>query len=243
MSNTTTRLGYEIIKTASKYVTPNDICYEINGDNRGNCIDEIKCYYEGVVDRCDSDKVTNEPYCAIFAWTMVDMAIKKFDKTAPLWGGVKTKGAYDLLKRAKDRSIKVDNKPAIGSVFYRLSGSPTSSGHVGIVIKVEDDKFHTIEGNNVFTYKGKKYQGVWSWIYKKSAIPGKGFQFIHTETLLGNNEQIAVNYSSGDGEPLRVKDNMSFAGITSSPAGMIVGAIVLGTGAYMMLGNSKTRKS
>ena len=86
-----------------------------------------------------------EAWCAMFGWGIVDQACKVVGARNQV---PKTAGALDLLRKCEATNvIIVEDEPEIGAIMYRKSGEPTATGHIGIVVKVEDDAFWTIEGN------------------------------------------------------------------------------------------------
>ncbi len=216
-----TKFGYEMIKQASADVTPENICYEVTS-NRGGCIDQLKCEYLGNVDYCYSDRVSNEAYCAIVLWTWGMRAIRALGYSDELWMKNKTMGALDMLNRARKTGIEITTDPQPGDGFYRKSGAAGSSGHTGLVVAVEPEKkiFHTIEGNNVFYYLGKRYEGVWGWNYPYGYIAKKGFKFMKYQNIF-DNKLISYNMQTneagltvaGDSHQFNMASMGTYAGI------------------------------
>lgn len=87
-----------------------------------------------------------EAWCAMFGWGIVDQACKVLGAKNNL---PKTAGAKALLTQSKATNvIIVKDEPDIGAVMYRKSASRKATGHIGIVVKIDDDgSFYTIEGN------------------------------------------------------------------------------------------------
>ncbi len=138
-------------------------CREVT-KNRGTCIDEIHLRFSG-------SKTSRDPYCAKFAWVVLDMASGELGIQNPL---PKSAGARIMRDMAKER-MRVDRIPGAGSVFYRYSTAPGASGHIGVVIGWDDTTLYTIEGNNgplVGTYQ-----------YSLSQVENakNGFAFMHVE--------------------------------------------------------------
>jgi len=105
--------------------------------NRGEMLNKLKKTF--------GFKRGSEAWCAMFGWGIVDKACQVVGAKNQV---PKTAGALDLLRKCKATNvIIVDDEPEIGAIMYRKSGEPTATGHIGIVVKVEDDAFWTIEGN------------------------------------------------------------------------------------------------
>lgn len=87
-----------------------------------------------------------EAWCAMFGWGIVDQACKVVNAKNNL---PKTAGAKALLTQSKATNvIIVKDEPDIGALMYRKSADKKSTGHIGVVVKIDDDgSFYTIEGN------------------------------------------------------------------------------------------------
>ena len=125
--------------------------------NRSLCVDQIHQY---------GWTINNDPWCAQFMFMVIDKAAKKFGVTNKL---PKTASTVAMLNGAKAAGIRVDKKPAIGSIMFYSTGSGT--GHVGIVVEVGYKDFATIEGNSGDRVLAQKHD------YKDK------FQFIHVEEM------------------------------------------------------------
>lgn len=233
----TTKYGMEVINVAKSFVTPEDICYEVT-TNKGNCIDELKCIYKGILDNCNSSKIQDEAYCAITVWVFNLLAQEKMGLDSTFWKTkMKTAGAKDMLNKAKANGIKVDKNPTPGSIFYRKPGiGSTASGHNGLVVWKDDKYFYTIEGNNTFNYNGKKYEGVWGWSYPLSVINGeRDYQFMHTEAMYGNNYDVEIDFSNNNGLiTLASKNSNEFDEGDINWVGIGFGAGVMGLSGFLL---------
>lgn len=86
-----------------------------------------------------------EAWCAMFGWGIIDQACKKVKGKNLL---PKSAGAKDLLNKAlATNTVIVSDLPEIGSVMYRKSGDKKATGHIGVVVSIENNGFYTIEGN------------------------------------------------------------------------------------------------
>lgn len=134
--------------------------------NRGVCVDEIHTLF----DPKWVQSKRAEAWCAKFVWVVFEEAARQSGEANPL---PRTAGARDMLVRAKKTSLRVDNLPQEGDVFYRRSSSPGATGHVGIVTEVTSDGITTCEGNldNRVAY----YHYSW----QKINDPSWDFAFIH----------------------------------------------------------------
>ena len=131
-------------------------------NSKSKCTDEIKKLYNG--------KVNNEAWCCKFVWAMTNEACKKLGIENPL---KQTASTITLLNETK-KKIRTDTNPSKGAIFYTTRDG---GGHVGFVIKVNENKFDTIEGNT--TNSNGEY-GVWN---KTRDTKTKNYQFIHLEDL------------------------------------------------------------
>ncbi|MCX6154415.1 MAG: CHAP domain-containing protein [Candidatus Kapabacteria bacterium] len=219
-----TRLGYEIVNQAVAWVTPESICTEdyINGHyvNTSSCIDTVYNTYYG------KENVTQEAYCTIFAWIVIDGACKSLGLENIL--PKSTGGAYIFDKVKKDGSMRVDGTPAVGSFMRRKSPASDSGWHSGIVVKVDNDRIYTIEGNSSFNYAGNKYEGIWGHSYTWDDVSKQGMQFCHTEEMYGTDDTLEVNYDVS-----AFDDGSTFTILGISPVGIGIGTLLLlGTGIW-----------
>lgn len=150
------------------------VCKSVK-NNRGNCIDEIKSQF--------SKEVIGTPWCAEFVSVVTKTSCEKLDITNLL---PYTRSTATMLSGAIKNGLRVDNTPAVGSVFYRTR---SGGGHVGFVVKITDGGIITIEGNSDDQVKGRSYSGTEIASYK----------FIHIEDM-GNPG--FVRYTFRDGIPV-----------------------------------------
>lgn len=163
-----TRLAHEIILIATQWYRRD--CRE-STENRGVCVDEI---HERFSPSWIAQKRA-EAWCAKYAWVVVDEACQRLGIHNVL---PKTASAVGMRDRSSG-VIRVDTTPAVGSVFYRRSSSPGSSGHVGIVTAVTADKIFTNEGNLDDRVALHYYPE------RQVRDPAWRFSFIHTELIGG----------------------------------------------------------
>lgn len=105
--------------------------------NRGVMLNELKKTF--------GFKPGVEAWCGMFGWGIVDQACKVVNAVNNL---PKTAGALKLLQLSEATNVMiVEDEPEVGAIMYRKSGDPSATGHIGVVVKVEDDAFWTIEGN------------------------------------------------------------------------------------------------
>ena len=104
----TTAFGKASIKEFSKYITPDNLCYETSF-NRSDCIDTIKCEYEGRITKCDSSKVQNEAYCALSLFVILQRAANELGLDVKKLAPLKTKGALDFLNKSKKAGVFINN--------------------------------------------------------------------------------------------------------------------------------------
>lgn len=113
--------------------------WEEQGLNKGEMLNTMKKEF-GII------KPNDWAWCAIFAWVILEEACKvvKAKNILPKHAGAR---AMRDLSIATNKII-VKPLPEIGSVMYRKSLDIDSSGHIGIVVKIDPDKsFYTVEGN------------------------------------------------------------------------------------------------
>lgn len=182
----TTKYGKAVLDEFSQLITPDKLCIE-ETKNRGECIDTLKCAYNGKVTNCESDKLQDEAYCMIALYVMLEAGAKQLGYDTKRLLPLKTKGALDFLNRAIKNKVIVNDIPMSGCSFYRKSEAPGSTGHVGIVVfKEPNGNVHTIEANMQFQYKGKSYEGIFGRKYTPADIQRYNMKFIHTELLYDN---------------------------------------------------------
>ncbi len=222
-----------IAKTALAWVRPTNLCKETT-KNRGICIDTIKCYYYTGKFDCPTSSLGSEAYCAIFVMTALLKAFESAGLSLDLLKSIKTAGAKQLLVNAKNKAIPTSKTPEIGSVFYRRSGDPTASGHVGIVVGIDNDKklFYIVDGNNSIQtiVNGKKVsngEGVWLHTHTFAEIQSKGFEFIHIHQVVNSSQ---VNYTFTNPLNGEVVNGGSFGG---DGVGFGLGSILLMGGAML----------
>lgn len=166
------KLYEQIIAEGEKWVIN---CHK-NISQGKDCGTPIKAEY-------GSDIKNEDPWCAAF--------ISVLFKSVPWWKYLqkdpfpKTKSTSAMLQDAKAKGIKIDNKPAKGSVFYYSRGP--GIGHVGLVKEliyglknsIPDGVigFWSIEGNTSVDEK----TGVIA--VKEHNLKDKDFKFIHYEEL------------------------------------------------------------
>jgi hypothetical protein len=126
--------------------------------NRSACLTELHNLY--------GSEPTDEPWCAIFVWTMVNETCKLFNVENKL---PQTKSTTIMKQRAVNAGIRVDKKPAPGAIFYYPR---SGGGHVGII--------SSIEGNNLITVEGNVSDAV---RLGKRPLNQHPFSFIHVEEL------------------------------------------------------------
>lgn len=134
-------------------------CKEDKGTpNRSMCLTDLWKLY--------GSEPTDEPWCAVFVWSMVNDACKVFGIENKL---PKTKSTSIMKSRATNAGLKVDKTPAVGSIFYF---SRTGGGHVGIVTNIEGKTITTIEGNVSDEVR-----------FGRRDLNSKDFSFIHVEKM------------------------------------------------------------
>lgn len=169
----TTVIGAEIAQVAKEWARRD--CRETIS-NGGSCIDDVQQQFYGTKRR--------EPYCAAFAWVVVDQACRRVGIPNIL---PKTPGALDMLRKSKRTALPVDKLPTIGSVFYRKT-TARASGHIGIVIGMtEAGNLITVEGNN------DDRIGVFENRLDAVLNSSNGWQFIHTDLTPGGEGVLPVD--------------------------------------------------
>ena len=146
------------------------------GVNTGYGIDRMqKQYYGGNTQK-------HEAWCAIFPYFIVDEASKllgvknNFPSYKEVWAN-----AYRTYVLGVGRYGQSTNAIA-GTVFYRKSKIQGASGHMGIVIAVNENtrKFYTIEGN-IKLSDGK--EGIGAWEYDFEELSKYQFKFLRTDLV------------------------------------------------------------
>lgn len=169
-----TPLAKQIIAEAVKWYERD--CVETT-KNRGLCIDQI---HEQFGEEW-AEMRRRDAYCAKFVTIVLDDAFKKFNAKNPL----NTARAATMLDLAVKNLIPITDTPNEGSVFYKKSSAPGSSGHVGIVVRNDGNgKFVTIEGNA--PDPTTKKEGVVSLI--RSTITDTSLRFIQVQNVLGDTQ-------------------------------------------------------
>jgi len=103
---------------------------EVGGEN---CGPWVRYYMRGV---------EGEPWCAGFVSTVMKQFLNKIGKDKFFtWH----KSCYLMIESCKNAKWMVDN-PSVGSIFF-VMGKNGLPRHVGIVTKIVEDVFYTIEGN------------------------------------------------------------------------------------------------
>lgn len=238
----TTKYGKAVLDEFSSIITPDKLCIE-ETKNRGECIDTLKCAYNGKITNCDSDSLQDEAYCMIALFVMLERGAKKLGYDTKKLLPLKTKGALDFLNRAKKNKLIVNNIPLSGCSFYRKSEAQGSSGHVGIVVFAEKNgNVHTIEANMEFLHKGKKYEGIFGRKYTPSDLQRYNMQFIHTELLYDNGAMeyhVPLEFNVSDVDAKKGDYNPLLT-LNSTNIGIIALALLgIGTGGYFLLRKKK----
>lgn len=114
------------------------VTWEEKRENTGAMLNELKKTF--------GFQTGIEAWCAMFGWGIVDQACKVVGAKNKV---PKTAGAKALLTQSKATNvIIVKDEPDIGALMYRKSADPKATGHIGVVVKIDDDgSFYTIEGN------------------------------------------------------------------------------------------------
>lgn len=152
--------------------------------NRGVCVDEIKILYGDNIPR-------DEAWCAQFQWVLDSQTAARLHTAAKL---PKTKGAKDLLTKAKKAGIHVDKIPSLGDVGYRFSNSGT--GHNFRVVKIQSEtkmvSGSIVPKNSIWTVEGNYNNRVGIRFYTPDYYndPKNGVEFIHVWELYPNSEKI-----------------------------------------------------
>lgn len=128
--------------------------WEESTKNKGKLLDELKQEF--------GFQLGSEAWCAMFGWGVVDRACKIVQGQNLL---PKTAGAMALRDKALGTNKVICSPlPEVGAVMYRKSLDADATGHIGVVVKVEDNgDFYTIEGNvddkvGMVLYPAQKYK-------------------------------------------------------------------------------------
>ncbi len=143
--------------------------------NGGGCIDDIHKRYAHYSPQ--NDEFRREAYCAKFAYVVVAEAAAEAQAENWLPPNALAIGMLNTAK--KDRRFPTDATPQIGSVFYRTSTAAGASGHVGVVVGVDNANFYTIEGNAIIA---PDTEGVGFFTIPRTDIPKRSFRFMHIGT-------------------------------------------------------------
>jgi|GEM_PF-4209531 len=119
------------------------------------------------------------PWCAVFAWTVVNEAYKCLGKESsnivPKESGNVAR-IYESLR--KSAGSLFSSYPQVGDIFFRSKTGNAGSGHMGIVVDVSSKELVTIEGNILTdTVEGPERDGVGAWVYKRSLYQNADNQF------------------------------------------------------------------
>jgi hypothetical protein len=84
------------------------------------------------------------PWCAAFAWCMLDDACKKLEIQTPIRSSARV---VTMWQRSPSRLVSL--MPRAGSLFFHATDPKDleSTGHCGIVTGVAGDHFVSVEGN------------------------------------------------------------------------------------------------
>ncbi len=168
-----TPLAIQIVCVAKRWLALG-VIEQPKGSNLGGHVTTLlQLYFGSGWDRA------GKPWCTVFAWDVVDEAVKALGGTNVLPGATDTLGnARQTLDKSRSR-LKVDIVPAVGSVFFRTSTTPGdgSSGHMGIVVEWDGSTLKTIEGNQGTT------DNVGAYSYTAAQLRSYAFEFIHAELI------------------------------------------------------------
>lgn len=198
-----TELGEQLVCTALYWLSQDVV--EVNKQNHGKFIDLFKEDYYGK----EAASKKQEPYCAIFAWFLVNEATKNMGCSHKFPGNAETYGnARNTLLKSKNvyrtEIDRLDTPPTVGSMMYRYSTESSSSGHFGLVVDVDTKNrtFDTIEGNVRVTEDGSK-EGVGYWRYRFDDVKtGNGIAFIHVEEESSCKNAKAKSYKGFECRPV-----------------------------------------
>lgn len=140
------------------------------GANKGGRVDEINKAYFG--------NTNSYPWCTSFVWVVYDRAVRALGGVNRLPGNAEVGGNAKRTFQIATERFTMNTTPAIGSIFYRRSTDPSDtafSGHMGVVVGMDDDTITTIEGNQGETHRVGKYT------YTRGELGDWQFRFIHVE--------------------------------------------------------------
>ena len=185
----TTKLGNEIIKAAEDVLSLGYRAYNKNlyGEKLEQIVKEFdvlstKKYFRGK----GKEQVD---YCGITQSVILDRAFRNYDGSE---NKIRNASALEFKNIARKNNIRIDNKASVGSLFlYPRNGG--SGFHIGLVYKIIDGGFQTIEGN---TYSSNSYiidkEGCATklgsneyGILTRSRQNNSNIEFIHIEELFG----------------------------------------------------------
>ena len=129
----------------------------------------INAYYKGWTD-------IRVAWCAIWPWFAINEVCALFGLPNVFPGYKDCWGSARIAAQKCAKIFPVLAKPKAGSVFYRKSKVKNSSGHMGIVVKVDEEnqQYYTVEGN--IRYSADQ-EGMGAWVYDYSDIQQFSFQF------------------------------------------------------------------
>lgn len=132
--------GKRLIYNASKWNgCKEDVDSKGVGLNRSACVDKIISYHTG--------QIIAIPWCQAFVSMILNETCKEFNVENPM---PYTQSTHAFLNDAKRRGIRVDNRPATGSVGFidwGKRGGTAGTGHTFFVNFAETTRVNTIEGN------------------------------------------------------------------------------------------------
>ncbi len=149
--------------------------------NAGICIDDIHRQYTHYSPQYDEFR--REAYCAKFAYVVTSEAARRAG--AENWLPPDALAVGMLNRAKKDGRFPTDTNPTVGSVFYRLSAAAGASGHIGVVVGVDNANFYTIEGN---AQVQPGVEGVGFFTIPRTDIAKKQFRFMHIERAPTNRD-------------------------------------------------------
>ncbi len=126
-------LARAVVENAAGYIGVHELA-----KNRGPEIDEW-------LTRVGLDPTKGAyPWCAAFAWCMVDDACKSLEIETPIRSSARV---VTMWQRVPSRLVSL--MPRVGSLFFHATdpADQHSAGHCGVVTGVGGDHFLSIEGN------------------------------------------------------------------------------------------------
>ncbi len=204
-----TEFGEQLVCTALYWLSKNVV---ETSKNAGQYIDLFKQNYYGK----DAASQKQSAYCAVFAWFLMDEAARNMGCSHKFPGHTETYGnAEKTMLKGKDLYANDLNNPTVGSIIYRYSTDPSSSGHFGLVVNVDrkNQTFDTVEGN-VYINNEKTKEGVAAWRYRFSDIKqSNGIVFLHVEQEAACKNAKAKSYNGFECRPViqQKQDNQPIA--------------------------------